>query len=423
MAKLNNEQILYKRKAKQPGFAYTLLGGIWKLFMFKQYGVKVEDKVNIKKVKGPHIVISNHASRQDYIFMGVPLYPNRYNFVAGYNEFYRSHLKLVFKLLRVIPKKNFVPDVYTIKEMRRIINDGGRIVIFPEGMNSISGANQPIAIGTGKMIKHFKVPVYYSLIKGGYMTCPKYVLDERKGRVEVTIDQLFSVDEIEKLSAEEIEEKINKAIYHDEFAWNKIHQYHYKINNNAATNLHHLLFWCPKCGKQFTMIGEKNEIRCTHCGNGATLDDTYSMTPFDETCVIPETQTEWFRKQRAVIKEEVKDENFSFQAEVDLGMLPPHGSLKNQRTSNIVGSGIITINRKGLSYKGTRDGKPFEFEIPSLDLPTYGMCTDMTRFYTFYKGEFVEFYPKEPCVEKFFLATEEIHRLNGGRWKDFSWEE
>ena len=56
---------------------------------------------------------------------------------------------------------------------------------------------------------------------------------------------------------------------------------------------------------------------------------------------------------------------------------------------------------------------------PHVEEPLLWACD---RRY-FYKGEFVEFYPKEPCVEKFFLATEEIHRLNGGRWKDFSWEE
>ena len=31
----------------------------------------------------------------------------------------------------------------------------------------------------------------------------------------------------------------------------------------------------------------------------------------------------------------------------------------------------------------------------------------------------MEFYPENSIVEKFFLATEEIHRLNGGKWKAF----
>ena len=55
-------------------------------------------------------------------------------------------------------------------------------------------------------------------------------------------------------------------------------------------------------------------------------------------------------------------------------------------------------------------------------LPTYGMCTDLSRFYTFVDGEFVEFYPENRVVEKFFLATEELHRLGGGKWKDFDFD-
>ena len=34
--------------------------------------------------------------------------------------------------------------------------------------------------------------------------------------------------------------------------------------------------------------------------------------------------------------------------------------------------------------------------------------------------EFMEFYPKNPTVEKWFLCTEELHRRMGGKWQDFS---
>ena len=50
------------------------------------------------------------------------------------------------------------------------------------------------------------------------------------------------------------------------------------------------------------------------------------------------------------------------------------------------------------------------------------MCTDLSRFYTFYKGEFYEFYPKNITTEKWFLATEEIHRRQGGKWQDFKFD-
>lgn len=413
-----SEQIRSKKISK-PGFMYTLLGWVWKTFMYKKYNVNVVMNVDMKKVKEPHIFISNHASRLDYIFTGVPLYPTKYNFVAGYNEFHRSHLAGVFSMLKVIPKKNFTPDIYTIKSISRIIKDGGNITIFPEGMSSISGANQPVAIGTGKFIKNSKVPVYYSVIKGGYLTSPKYNLKDRLGYIEVVFDQMFTKEELERLTPQEIEDIMNEKLYHDDYAWNKIHKHHYKIGDEGALHLEDLLFWCPKCGKQHTMKTEGNKIYCCECGNGANLLDTYELVPFNEECVIPETQTEWFKLEREVIKEEIKDSNFILREKVKLGMLPKYELLKDGKTSEIVGEGVLTLNHQGLTYEGTKEGEEFKFFIPSLSLPTYGMCTDVSRFYTFYEGEFVEFYPENNVVEKFFLATEEIHKLNGGKWQDF----
>ncbi|MBO7298077.1 MAG: hypothetical protein J6U60_03405, partial [Clostridia bacterium] len=218
------------------------------------------------------------------------------------------------------------------------------------------------------------------------------------------------------------EDIVNKALYHDDYAWNKEKGYHYDIGEKGAEHLEDLLFWCPKCKKQHTMQTKGNTIFCTECGNGATLTDTYALVPFDDTCVIPETQTAWFNLQREVIKQEVQDENFTLTEKVKLGALPKYELLKDQATSVIVGEGTLTLNRAGLTYTGTREGEEFSFHIESKNLPTYGMCTDLSRFYTFYKGEFMEFYPERNIVEKFFLATEELHRLNGGKWQDFKFE-
>ena len=414
------DQKLHSRKLKKPGILYIILGYVWKLLFYKKYNIKVTYKTDIKKVKGPIILLSNHASRLDYMFTALPLLPKKFNFVAGYNEFFRSHLAGIFKIMNVIPKKNFTADIYTIKEVTRIIKKKGNIILYPEGMSSISGANQPVAVGTGKFIKHFKLPVYYSLIKGGYLTSPKYDLKERLGRVEVEYDILLTPEEIEKLSATEIEDLINKTLYHDDYAWNKEQKNEYKVGNSVAHNLHHLLYWCPRCGKEFTMKGEFNKIYCTSCNNGATITNTYEMIPFDDTCIIPATQTEWFNKERALAKEEIKDPNFKLTEKVKLGVLPLYKNLKNQATSEIVGEGLITLNHDGLTYNGTYNNEVVEMHIGIKELPTYGMCTDLTRFYTFYKGKFIEFYPEGETVEKWFLTTESLHRLHNGKWRDFN---
>lgn len=420
--KLTNQQKLSRRKLRRPpAIPYILLAGVWKLIYFKKLGVKVDYQFDKSELKSPHIIVSNHASRLDYIYTALALLPYRLNFVSGYNEFFRSHLAFIFRFFQVIPKRNFVPDVYTIKESSRILKSGGSVVLFPEGMSSISGANQPVAIGSGKFIKHFGLPVIYCRISGGYLTSTKYCLDERPGRVDVTIGKLFTPEQLKDLSPAEIDDILNRTLYNDDYEWNKTARASYKGKGRMAQNLHNLLYLCPKCGAEFKNIGSGDTITCSQCGNTVQLTESYELKPA-EGSVAPETPRVWFDFQRERVKREIADPDFSLTERIRLGALPEYEYLKNQATSEIVGEGTLTLTHKGLSYTGSRRGEPFEFFIDIRHLPTYGMCTDVSRFYTFYKGDFYEFYPENPTVEKWFLATEELHRLHGGAWQDFSWK-
>ncbi len=418
--KMTLEQKLHSRRIKSPpAFIYRLLANIWRLMFVKKLGFTWEYRADPRKETGPYIVVSNHASRMDYIYTGIPLLPHCMNYVAGYNEFFRSHLALVFRILQVIPKKNFVPDVYCIKEIMRIIKSGGRICIFPEGMSSISGANQPVALGSAKLLKHCGVPVYVCHISGGYLTNTKYCLDERHGKVHMVIDKLFSPEELKNLSEEKITDILQEAIKQDDYAWNKTARAAYDGGGNMAKNMHDLLYWCLRCGSEFTMRGEGDRIVCSHCGNGAAVNEYYDLIPLDESCVIPETPRVWFDMERANAAEAVKAPDFKLAERVKLGMLPKYEMLKNQATSEIVGEGILTLDHTGLRYCGTCRGETVELFQPIGNLPTYGMCTDVSRVYTFIHGEFCEFFPETPSVGKWLHCTEEMHRFEGGKWKNF----
>ena len=239
---------LHSRKLHQPPkLIYCALGYLWKLLYFKKLGVKIERKDDPRKCKGPYIVVSNHASRMDYIYTGAAMLPDTLSYVAGYNEFFRAHLAFIFRLLQIIPKKNFTPDIYTIKEIARILRKGGRVILFPEGMSSIGGGNQPSAIGSGKLLKHFGVPVYLTKISGGYLTSTKYCLDERPGEVHVVVDKLFSPEELQLMSAEEIQRALDVAIQNDDYEWNKTAKVSYEASGRIAQQMHTLLYRCPRC--------------------------------------------------------------------------------------------------------------------------------------------------------------------------------
>lgn len=413
-------QQLDEKKIGRPNpLFYGVLKVVARTVLTWTYHTKIHWKTNFKKQKGPYVLISNHASRADYLFNAIYL-KERVNFVLGYNEFFRSHLAGTVGGVNCIPKKNFFFEIKPMMRINEIINQGGVISIYPEGMSSIGGANQPVAIGTGNFLKKLNVPVYYSVIKGGYLSCPKFNSTDRPGVVESYLDIMFTPEDLQKLEPEEIEDQVNRLLYHDDYEWNLKKKYHYNTKGKTAEGLETLLYWCPKCHKEFTMKSEGDKIYCTECGNGATLDDTYEMHPFSKDCVIPRTQSKWHQMERDLIKEEIKkNPDYELTQRVKLGILPQYELLQNKETSIIVGEGTLTINKKGLTYKGTKNGEEVELFLPIDKLPTYGMCTDVTRFYTFFDGEFHEFYPEHNEVMKWFFVTEELHRANGGKWQYF----
>ncbi|HPG87215.1 MAG TPA: 1-acyl-sn-glycerol-3-phosphate acyltransferase [Spirochaetales bacterium] len=414
------ERLAARTIRRPPAIVYLALANIWKALFIKKLGVRFEYRIDLRDYRdGPYIVVSNHASRLDYIYAGIAFLPHRLNWVAGYNEFFRSHLAFVFRLLQVIPKRNFTPDVYAIRQFSRIIRGGGKVIIFPEGMSSIGGSNQPCALGSGNLLKHFGVPVLMTKIKGGYLTNTKYCLDERPGRVDVVVDLLFSPEDLERMSADEVQLALDRAIRQDDYAWNKVERVRFGGKGRMAHNLHHLLYWCPRCGAEFTMRGEGDELRCSACGNGARLNEYYDLEPLDPSCVIPETPRVWFDLERARAREQVAADGFSLTERVRLGVLPRYEYLRDQKTSEIVGEGELRLDRGGLTYGGTKDGEPFGFHLNPDQVPTYGMCTDVTFFYTFHRNDYYEFRPETESTAKWLLCTEEIHRLTGGAWKDF----
>lgn len=406
-----------KHMKTPPALIYLLLINIWRLALNKKLGIHFTFKERPSKDKNPYILISNHASRVDYLYTAPAVLPHRLNYVVGYNEFFRSHLYPIFSLMQVIPKRNFTPDYHTAREIIRVIKAGGRVCLFPEGMSSISGGGQPCAIGSGRLLKHLGVTVYYTKIAGGYMTNTKHCLDTRPGRVDIVVDKLFTPEQLTQMSAEEIQNTLNRELAHNDYLWNREARVEYDGHGEMAKSLHDLLYLCPKCSAMHTMRSEGDVIRCEACGNGARINEYYDLIPLDERCVIPGTVSEWYEMERDWARKEVAEHGFTFSEQVKLGVLPRFKRLKNGETSIIAGEGTLTLSRAGLTYEGTRNDEPFTFTLPTDAVPTYGMCTDISRFYTFYRSEFYEFYPERNDTMRWFHLTEELHRICGGKWR------
>ncbi len=418
------DQIVKEIRVKKMSRPISALMGFLVSFLYKKpCKVTVDYHVSIKDYKNkPVIVVSNHASRFDYAFVRMAL-KRPLNIIAAENEFHRKKFKTVFKLGQVIPKRNFYPDTQTIKCVARLFKNyrNACVPLFPCGMSCASGAQQPSMLGTGKMLKHFGVHVLAIRIHGAYLVCPKFDVKERYGKVEVEIDELFTPEQLANLSVEEIDRKVDEAIFTDDYEWNATRQNSYKRKDGKyAENMEQILYKCPRCGTEMQMEGRGDKIVCKHCGNGATLDDKYNLKPIGDS-VIPRNPRVWFDFERREMFKKVRNSDFYMQERVKLGTMPAYGYLGDNKLANDVGEGILKLDKNGLSYVGTRDGQPWQVFIKSENLNTLCLPVDGSFFYTYSSGEFLLFTPDSPSCMRWSLAVEETYRANGGKWKNYPW--
>lgn len=418
MARLTMQEKLHKRQLDPPNpVLYAIL-----MLIVKVLNLKLKPKFIYRaypgREKGPIVMVSNHASRNDYLFTAPAALPKRLNYVVGYNEFFRFPLGLLLRIAQVIPKKNFTADSYTIRQVLRVVKKGGSIFFMPEGMSSITGMAQPVIPGGGKLLKKLGLPVYYTKISGGYMTYTKHCLDERIGKVEVIVDRMFSPEELAALTPEQIEDRMNELLAHDDYIWNQTARAAFKVKGGMAKQLDTLLYRCVKCGALYRMETAGDRLRCRACGNTVELNNMYDLKAVGPDSTCPALVTDWTIWEREEAAKEVRQENFSHSGHVRVGKLKKYGYLSGDKTSEVVGDGTLTLDRTGLHFEGTVEREPMSFFIPSSSLMTYGMCTDISRFYTFLDGEFIEFYPDAGDVLYWDHLTEELHRANGGKWQN-----
>lgn len=422
--KLTIEQQIRTRKYKIPkGFMWGVYSLVCNWFVEPKYKAHYEMIDNPKDCDGPCIIIWNHQSRRDYLFVKRGIQPRKFNMVAGYSEFHRKKFVFPFKVAGVLPKKNFCVDPYGIKAMTSIIKQGGCVVFAPEGTSSIYGCQQPIIPGTGRLLQFFNVPVYFMHMEGAYLSSHKVYIKDRPGRVNIKCTLLFKKDETKSMTVQEIDDRINEVFKHDDYEWNKTARIKYKTKGTACERLDDIIYYCPKCGKEMTITAKGNKIVCTNCGNGATQDDYFDFHPLDDTCKIPVSPSAWYAVQRMKVIQDIrKDPNYSFTTHVKVGNLPLYKHIKKSSDITVYcGEGDMTFDHTGIHYRGTKEGQEWNFDLSYETYFNVNVENECDNFSVYIDSLFYTFTPNEKVTGKCILITEEMHRLHFNTWKNYPW--
>lgn len=360
--------------------------------------IKIRLKNEVGKLDNPSIVLCNHGSFIDFVYCSRILKKERPNFVVARLYFYKKFFRNVLRQVGCYPKSMFSSDINNAKNCMRVLSNGGTIAMMPEARLSTAGKYEGVQDTTYKFIKRMNVAVYVIEQRGDYLARPKWGDKIRRGSlVEVTLRPLFKAGETKELSLEEVKERVDKALYYNEFEWLESKPNLQYKSKTLAVGLENILTLCPECKAHHSFKTDGRQITCEKCGFSRTLNSRYG---FDEPPF--KNILQWYEYQVAETEKEIRENpDYALQAKVVL----KHASKDGKTLLYSAGEGVCTLDKTGLVYQGTDDGQEVVKTFPLADI--YRLLFGAGEDFEIYDGEQIYYFVPEDrrsCVDWYVVS-------------------
>jgi len=268
--------------------------------LFLLYRFLFEQKTS-KGIKRPCLYLANHQTSFDQFAAGMG-FKFAINYVATDTIFRHGLLsKLMVLLTNPIPFSKGSSDLAAVKNMISVIKDGGCVGMFPSGNKSFYGEESFIVPGIGKLAKKLNVPVVLVQIRGGFFTKARWMIKPSKGKMRAAVVRVIQKEELQTMSADEVDKAIFEVLNFNDFEYNKKAQIPFH-GKRKAEYLESVLFYCPECESLKDLYSKGCEFYCKNCGASVKINDFGFFEKVKNAEKIPDTILEWSYKQLDFIK-------------------------------------------------------------------------------------------------------------------------
>lgn len=249
--------------------------------------------------KGPFIVLCNHVTDWDPIFVGAAFKEQMY-FVTSEHLLRLGFVsKLIMWLQAPIARQKGGSAAGAVKAMLRAMKEGHNIGLFPEGNRTWDGVTRDFPASTGKLVRSCGGTLVTFRLSGGYFASPRWAgASTRRGRMRGQVVGTYSPEELRAMTPLEINQLIRRDLYEDAFEEQRKHPVPYR-GKRLAEHLETLLFICPKCGAMHRMVSRDDRFVCENCG----METRFSVNGFFSGGRLPfDNVRDWNRWQEEQIK-------------------------------------------------------------------------------------------------------------------------
>ena len=323
---VENKEVNYKNKKRyktakypirQPIFFVWLIWLLSKILLIgKKYKV---EKINMEGLKPPYILLSNHQYFIDFELTALITTPHRVNNVVNIDGYYRRPWLL--ELIGAICTRKFTSDFHLVKSIRRVLQRGDILAMYPEARYSASGTTAYMPDSLGALVKMCKVPVVTVVHRGNHLHTPFWNFRKpRKVPLHTTATQILTAEDVKNLSSAEIYERIVSGLQYDEYKYQRENGI-LITEPHRAEGLHKILYQCPHCKTESKMSSKSAQIFCTECNKHWTLntDGTLSANEGEtEFTHVPD----WYEWERSEVRGQIERGEYSFTDDVRVYSLP-----------------------------------------------------------------------------------------------------
>ena len=397
-----------KKPIRQPLY---LTGLIWVLSRFALIGKKRKiEKINMEGLKPPYMILSNHMSFIDFELTAMATWPHRVNNVVNVDGYIKR--AWLMEWIGSICTRKFTTDLKLVRNIFTVAKRGDILCMYPEARYSPCGITSYLPPSLGKIVKKNKVPVVAVVHRGNHLLSPFWNFrKKRKVPLHTTLTQILTVEDIERMSVDEINAKIKESLTYDEYRYQKENGILIK-EKFRAEGLHRILYQCPHCMAESKMDSNGTELFCTECGKRWNLNEDGSLSALEGETEFPHIP-DWFEWERAQVRKQIEEGTYTYEDEVDVFSLPRTQGFtklgKGKLTHNVKDGWVLTGHYNGSDYRIQR--KPLEINSLHVEYDYFRIrradCLDIsTETDSFYC------YPtQENIVTKLAFATEEIYDI------------
>ena len=151
--------------------------------------------VGVEKLQfsGPAIIACNHISFLDPPLVGIAFDEKVYSF-ARKTLFDHPLASMILRSWQVLPVDRDKPDAASLKSIIRLLRDGNKVIMFPEGTRSYDGVPQSAEAGVGLFIAKGRAPVLPVRLFGTHEAYPRGAKTLRPAKITLVVGDLWQPD-------------------------------------------------------------------------------------------------------------------------------------------------------------------------------------------------------------------------------------